>query len=87
MEAGDLLYLISSITGDRYLGRYTGHFTVTLLATVYDSQTVGEIRGLPTKEFALDDFRYSRASQRLIDSYYSKQDPKLLDFIVQGSVL
>ena len=86
MEAGDLLYLTSRNSGNRYLGRYSGHYTVTLLATAYDSQTIDEIRE-STKELNIDDFRYSMASQYLIESYYSKQDPKLLDFIVQGSVL
>lgn len=87
MEAGDLLYLASRSTDIRYLGRYTGHYTVTLLATAHDSQTVNEVCEPSTREFDINDFRYSMASQYLIDSYYSKQDPKLLDFLVQGSVL
>jgi hypothetical protein len=86
MEVGDFLYLTHRNSDDQFFGRYLGDYRVTLLATTENNQVVDSVLQ-NTKDVYLDDYRYSPASQRLVNSYYSKQDPKLVDFIVQGTIL
>jgi len=84
LEAGK--YVVLSCSYGRYLGITLQDDRVKLLATTDEDYEVTEVLENQKSKY-IGDFHVNYAPPRTIQSYYDHQDPKVVEFLVQGEVL